>query len=79
MKSSELAQLTTQSKSQEQQVKDYKSKYLAEQEKVTLKQRELEVDSLRKRRVHSGEYYMDRETLKQDAQSRRAIQQIVTS
>jgi len=42
LKSSEIAQLTTQAKSLEKQVKDYKSKYSAEQEKVTLKQRELE-------------------------------------
>jgi len=42
LKSSELAQLTTQTQSLEQQVNDYKSKYSAEQEKVTLKQRELE-------------------------------------
>ncbi|MDR3600377.1 MAG: DUF3102 domain-containing protein [Desulfosporosinus sp.] len=42
LKSSELAQLTTQTQSLEQQVKDYKSKYSAEQEKVTLKQREPE-------------------------------------
>jgi phage-related tail protein len=42
LKSSEITQLTTQAKSLEIQVKEYKSKYSAEQEKVTLKQRELE-------------------------------------
>jgi len=42
LKSSELAQLTTQTRSLEQQVNDYKLKYSAEQEKVTLKQKELE-------------------------------------
>ncbi|AFQ44340.1 DUF3102 domain-containing protein [Desulfosporosinus meridiei] len=42
LKSSELAQLTTQAQSLEQQVNDYKSKYTAEQEKVTLKAKELE-------------------------------------
>ena len=42
LKSGEITQLTTQTKSLEQQVKDYKSKYSAEQEKVTLKHRELE-------------------------------------
>jgi chromosome segregation ATPase len=43
LKSSEITQLTTQAKSLEIQVKEYKSKYSAVQEKVTLKQRELEV------------------------------------
>jgi len=42
LKSSKLAQLTTQNQSLEHQVNDYKSKYTAEQEKVTLKAKELE-------------------------------------
>ncbi|HWQ41354.1 MAG TPA: DUF3102 domain-containing protein [Desulfosporosinus sp.] len=42
LKSSEITQLSTQAKSLEKQVKDYQSKYSAELEKVTSKQRELE-------------------------------------
>jgi len=42
LKSSKLAQLTTQNQSLEHQVNDYKSKYTADQEKLTLKAKELE-------------------------------------
>jgi uncharacterized protein (DUF3084 family) len=41
LKSSKLAQLTNQTQSLEQQVNEYKAKYFAELEKVTLKQKEI--------------------------------------
>ena len=70
LKSSELAQLTTQTQSLEQQVNDYKLKYSAEQEKVTLKQSALEAAN---EEAPSARKIADLEKKLKDAESKSSV------
>jgi len=70
LKSSEIAQLTTQAQSLEIQVKDYKSKYSAEQEKVTLKQREMEAA---KEEIPSARKIAELEKKLKDAETKSSV------